>query len=103
MCSAADYVSLNGDDNDDIHISAYNRAFHELDLGWHWSAQTYRELAPLATEQDRIRAYLTGHYPHLLRAYDADFLADAIHGVKSRFYEAIVAGRRAHGASAALG
>lgn len=95
MCTAADYASPNSDENDDIHLSAYNRAFNELDLGWHWCPQTYRELAPLAEERDRIRSYLTAQHPHLLKAYDADFLSNAIHSVKSRFYDAIVANRHA--------
>jgi hypothetical protein len=101
MCSASTHLSLNAEESDDIHVSAYNRAFHELDLDWHWCPQTYRELAPLPEERDRIRTYLTQHRPHLLKAYDADFLADAIHGVKSRFYDAILANRHAQLASAA--
>jgi hypothetical protein len=101
MCSAADHLSLNSDETDEIHVSAYNRAFHEMDLDWHWSANTYRELAPEAGERDRIRAYLTTRHPHLLKAYDADFLADAIHGMKNRFYDAILASRNGQAPSAA--
>ena len=39
------------------------------------------------TEQSRVQTYLEAHRPHLLRAYDADFLANAIETVRSRFHK----------------
>jgi hypothetical protein len=47
---------------------------------------------PISEERDRIRRYLDSEQPHLLRAYDADFLIDAIEAAKSRFYDAMSAG-----------
>ena len=38
---------------------------------------------------DWTRAYLETHQPHLLRAYDADFLVDAIQGARNRFTKAM--------------
>jgi len=40
-------------------------------------------------EKGRVRAYLEAHQPHLLRAYDADFLVDAIQGARNRFSKAM--------------
>ena len=59
---------------------AYNAAFYELGLRWHWDRDTYAALLrhsadPLA----RISHYVQMHQPHLLKAYDATFLASAIH------------------------
>jgi hypothetical protein len=64
----------------DAAHDAYNAAFYELGLRWHWDRDTYAALVrhsadPLA----RIRHYIETHQPHLLSAYDPAFLAAAIH------------------------
>ena len=58
--------------------SAYNAAFYELGLGWHWSAETFESLQARGDPCERIRHYMEQQHPHLLRAYDAEFLASAI-------------------------
>lgn len=58
--------------------SAYNAAFYELGLGWHWSAETFDSLQSSGDPCERIRHYMEQQHPHLLRAYDAEFLASAI-------------------------
>jgi hypothetical protein len=68
----------------DIDRSAFNAAFYELGLRWHWDDQTYAGLAAEDCDRSRVRRYLQTHQPHLLRAYDADFLADAILEAKTR-------------------
>jgi hypothetical protein len=56
--------------------NSYNLAFSELGLEWYWDAQTYEAL--VKEEKGQVRAYLESRHPHLLRAYDADFLLNAI-------------------------
>jgi hypothetical protein len=71
--------------HDDMERNAYNAAFHELGLDWHWDGETYVDLlhhSPLPGAQ--IRHYVQAHHPHLLKAYDADFLARAIEDCASR-------------------
>ena len=63
---------------------AFNVAFSELDLCWHWDEQTWSELRSLPNEDDRLRSYLRTRHGHLLKAYDADFLVDAIRATKQR-------------------
>ncbi|MFD2271559.1 hypothetical protein ACFS07_11370 [Undibacterium arcticum] len=58
---------------EEFHLSAYNAAFYELGLRWHWDADTYHALRRNACEKERIRIYLQTNQPHLLKAYDADF------------------------------
>lgn len=59
---------------------AYNAAFYELGLRWHWDEDTYVALLQHSSDpQARIHHYLQSRQPHLLKAYDADFLAAAIH------------------------
>lgn len=61
---------------------AYNAAFEELGLNWEWDAATYASL-PQA-RGDCVRAYLEREQPHLLRAYDADFLVNAVECTRQR-------------------
>ena len=72
------------DDATEIERSAFNSAFYELGLRWHWDHDTYDALARNPCERARVRGYLEGEQAHLLRAYDADFLTDAILAAKQR-------------------
>jgi hypothetical protein len=70
--------------HDELERNAFNVAFSELGLCWHWDEQTYSELQAIPNEEDRLRAYLRERHGHLLKAYDADFLIDAIRVTKMR-------------------
>ena len=64
---------------------AYNAAFHELGFNWYWDSSTHEQLMQLATTPaGRLRHYLQSRQPHLLQAYDADFLVAAIEAAKTR-------------------
>jgi len=64
----------------DAALEAYNAAFYELGLRWHWDRETYAALMRYSPEpQARIRHYVETRQPHLLTVYDAAFLATAIH------------------------
>lgn len=77
------------DAHDELDRDAYNQAFYALGLRWHWDAATYAELGGSAAEsRSRLRSYLQRHQPHLLTAYDADFLADAIESHKQQLRRA---------------
>lgn len=75
----------------DVHRNAYNAAFYELGLRWHWDDIIYENLLSKENEQRRLRAYLETHQSHLLRAYDADFLIVAIETAKARCYDKMTA------------
>ena len=73
----------------EIERNGYNVAFSELGLEWYWDAETYADLQAIPEECHRVRTYLETHQPHLLRAYDADFLVNAIQGARARFAAAM--------------
>lgn len=50
----------------------YSLAFEELGLDWRWDGR------------EPVRAYIEREHPHLLRAYDADFLVNAIEHTRKR-------------------
>jgi hypothetical protein len=60
---------------------AYNAAFYELGLRWHWDCETWSALT--CRGADCVRHYLETEQPHLLRAYDAAFLVEAIERAKA--------------------
>jgi hypothetical protein len=72
---------------EELERNAYNAAFYELGLRWHWDRQTHSELLRYSPKPEiRLRHYVETQHPHLLLAYDADFLVAAIHDRK-RLYK----------------
>ena len=62
--------------DDEAARNAYNTAFSQMEIDWHWDAATYREL--LADGGQPVRAFVERHRPHLLRAYGIDCLVNAV-------------------------
>ena len=63
----------------DAQRDAYNAAFYELGLRWHWDEATFTALVRHSPDpEQRIRRYLEQSHPHLLSAYDPAFLATAV-------------------------
>lgn len=78
--SSRDFAS----DEEEIERDAYNAAFHALGLRWYWDADTYNELQhSFSDARERVRMYLRTRQTHLLTAYDADFLVNAIEAKKA--------------------
>ena len=71
----------------DLQRNAYNAAFYELGLGWHWDANTFDGLLQLECKTERVQRYMRSHQAHLLKAYDANFMANAIETTKSRYLD----------------
>ena len=67
-------ISLNADD--EAARNAYNTAFSQMEIDWHWDAATYREL--VADGGQPVRSFVERHRPHLLRAYAVDCLVAAV-------------------------
>lgn len=76
----------------DAHRHAYNAAFDELGLSWHWDAATYAWVR--AQGRAGLRTYLEREHAHLLRAYEPDFLMNAIETARARCQAAVAASRR---------
>lgn len=57
-------------------------ACDELDLSWQWDTATY------GSGREGLRAYLEKERPHLLRAYDAEFLVNAVETSRANFQRA---------------
>jgi hypothetical protein len=55
-----------------------NRAFRELGLRFQWDERTWAELCAMHDVREQLRYYLPRHQPHLLGAYDAEFLGNLV-------------------------
>lgn len=80
-------------------LNAYNASFHDLGLRWHWDVDTFLDLQAHTDPCERLRRYLEASHPHLLKAYDAEFLASAIEARKSGFQRAAAGTPAANSAS----
>jgi hypothetical protein len=69
---------------DELQRSAFNAAFYELGLRWYWDDERYAALAVRPCERERVRSYVETEHPHLLRAYDADFIVSAVEARRPR-------------------
>ncbi len=69
----------------DSECNAYNAAFYELGLRWYWDSETFARLQAYPNPCERIRRYIETQHPHLLRAYDPEFLSQAIETRKTGF------------------
>jgi len=66
--------------DDEAARNAYNSAFSQMEIDWHWDAVTYREL--LADGGQPVRSFVERHRPHLLRAYGIECLVNAVEATR---------------------
>lgn len=78
MRNAHDEHGIDYDRAIDAQLCAFNSAFADLGLRFRWDAQTLTSLAAIEGEHARVVAYIEAQQPHLLNAYSAEFLSDAI-------------------------
>jgi hypothetical protein len=102
IINEATAAALTTADAADIHRNAYNAAFYELGLRWHWDGKIYPSVLCQDEERARLRTYLESHQSHLLKAYDAEFLVDAVQTAKARCYETMIAAGSQRGAGAPI-
>lgn len=84
----------------DGHLVAFNMAFEEAGLDWHWSVELYGQLLAVTGGKERIRYYLNDFYsdergedfssPAVKDAAFDDFVA-GLHAAKTRFYMQLMA------------
>ncbi len=77
-------------DTESAHLSAFNAAFQEVGLDWHWSESMYTVLLDVTGGKERIFHYWKMVDPDHLAASRAGEIIAQIHGVKTRHYETLV-------------
>ena len=84
MMSNLTYTQENATDLADAQRHAYNAAFYELGLRWHWDSASYDCALCADGQRAHLRHYLQTEQAHLLKAYEAEFLIDAIQAAAAR-------------------
>lgn len=74
----------------DGHRLAFNTAFAEAGLAWHWDEALYGELLTVTGGKERMRFFCEHHDPAFLKRPDAEELIKALHAAKTRHYLALV-------------
>jgi HAD superfamily hydrolase (TIGR01509 family) len=77
-------------ETEDLHRQAFNRAFGQLGLDWHWNPDFYGELLKVMGGKERLAHYIdtfhVGEAPALRRRLSE------IHDLKTRFYGTLIEG-----------
>ncbi|OKH40583.1 phosphatase [[Phormidium ambiguum] IAM M-71] len=74
----------------DGHRIAFNKAFAEQGLDWHWSESLYGELLTIAGGKERIQYYLNQHHPNFQPPSEwSEFLAN-LHQLKTKHYRQLL-------------
>lgn len=76
----------------DGHRVAFNAAFAEAGLSWHWDVARYGELLAVTGGKERMRFYAERYDPMFLDRRDADDTIKALHAIKTRHYLALLEG-----------
>jgi HAD superfamily hydrolase (TIGR01509 family) len=74
----------------DGHRPAFNAAFDEAALGWHWDVNLYGELLAVTGGKERMRFYAERYDPAFLAQPDADEIIKRLHAAKTRHYLAML-------------
>lgn len=74
----------------DGHRPAFNAAFDEAALGWHWDVDLYGELLAVTGGKERMRFYAERYDPDFLAQPDADAIIKLLHAAKTRHYLAML-------------
>jgi len=80
-------------DTESAHCAAFNHAFAELGLGWHWDESLYTDLLDISGGKERILHYWKQVNPDI-KALNGDAVRDTInriHELKTAHYEAAIA------------
>lgn len=74
----------------DGHRIAFNLAFAEAGLDWHWDETLYGELLAVTGGKERMRFFVERHRAEFLQRPDFDALVKSLHAAKTAHYVRLV-------------
>ncbi len=79
-------------DTEPAHCQAFNQAFEELGMGWHWDEALYTQLLEVSGGKERVRHYWQQVRPDVkaIHAQATQDVINRIHELKTAYYEAAV-------------
>ncbi len=73
----------------DGHRPAFNQAFAEAGLDWHWDVALYGKLLSVTGGKERMKHYIDHYRPDYIKPADFDALIIRLHQTKTRHYVAL--------------
>ena len=77
-------------ETEEIHRRAFNLAFEEKGLPWHWDQAEYRSLLNVTGGKERIRFYIEQKDRKQLKATIVDDFIRSIHALKTEKYNGLI-------------
>jgi len=77
-------------DTESAHREAFNAAFREAGLDWHWDEPLYARLLDVTGGKERLQHYWQQVDPLHAGAGQTQTTIDAVHAIKTRHYDALV-------------
>lgn len=74
----------------DGHRAAFNLAFADAGLDWHWDEALYGELLAVTGGKERIRFFVERHLPEFAARPDFDALVKSLHATKTVHFVRLV-------------
>lgn len=75
----------------DGHRPAFNQAFAEAGLDWHWDVALYGKLLAVTGGKERMKHYIDHYRPDYSKPANFDEMVAALHKNKTRHYTALAA------------
>jgi HAD superfamily hydrolase (TIGR01509 family) len=79
-------------DTEAAHRAAFNDAFDQVRLGWHWDDATYTRLLQVSGGKERIAHHWRMVEPDVAGGRAAQATIERVHAIKTRLYESRVSG-----------
>jgi HAD superfamily hydrolase (TIGR01509 family) len=70
----------------DGHRVAFNSAFEEAKLDWHWSVDFYGELLQVMGGKERINYFIHQYQPNFINSKDLNEFTAYLHQLKTKYY-----------------
>ena len=79
-------------DTEMTHLAAFNHAFAEMGMGWHWDVALYTQLLGISGGKERIKAYWMSQAPDLtdITGHGMQHTINRLHDIKTAAYEQAV-------------
>lgn len=74
----------------DGHRIAFNLAFADAGIDWHWDEALYGELLSVTGGKERMRFFVERHVPEFAKRPDFDALVKSLHAAKTAHYVKLV-------------
>lgn len=85
-------------DTEAVHLEAFNHAFPQVGLDWHWSHDDYAQLLEISGGKERLRHFWHTMHPDMtdLSGGALDDTLNRLHELKTAYYENAVNEGRVH-------